>query len=163
VSGQSTPGRSRPSAGRNGTRDSGYTPSETQSTDTETGSFPALPGPARNTSRCCRSNVHRVDATALRSLPETSVCDLGQLCRVAHSGEAMFGKLHSGFLCLRRHVFVPVQDYLCPEGWVPTHFDGHVSPVWVQDMKGIMIHVRPRIFGYQLAEFTGARLLRLPH
>ena len=30
-------------------------------------------------------------------------------------------------------------------------------------MKGIMIHVGPRIFGYQLAEFPGSRLLRLPH
>jgi hypothetical protein len=48
---------------------------------------------------------------------------------------------------------VTVENHLRAEGWVPTHFDGHVSPVWVQDMKGIMIHVRPGIFGHQLAEF----------
>jgi hypothetical protein len=33
-----------------------------------------------------------------------------------------------------------------------------VSPVRVQDMKGIMIHVGPRIFGHQLAEFAPASL-----
>ena len=44
-----------------------------------------------------------------------------------------------------------------------THFDGHMPPLRVPDMKGIMIHVGPRIFAYQLAEFTGAGRLGLPN
>ena len=93
------------------------------------------------------------------------ICDLRQVRGVARSSEAvlLFGKFHSGFLCLRCYKFVPIEDHLRAEGWMAAHFDSDVPPVWVPNMKGIMIHVRPRIFRRQLAEFSAGRRSCFPH
>jgi hypothetical protein len=91
-SGRSVIERFPPSVGLSGTADSGYTPFETpssDSTDIETRSFPVLRGPAQDTGRCCRSNAHRVGASALPSVLRQGVCDFSQVCCAADGREAI--------------------------------------------------------------------------
>src|SRR4030095_719891 len=43
------------------------------------------------------------------------------------------------------------------------HLDRQVTPVRVEDMERIMIHVRPWLFGHRRAEFTSAGHWRFPN
>src|SRR4029434_6713420 len=93
------------------------------------------------------------------------ICDFGQVRSVGDGSKAvvLFRESDSGFLCLTSHVFVTVQHYLCAEGRMSAHLDRQVTPVRVEDMERIMIHVRPWLFGHKLAEFTSARHLCFPN
>src|SRR5450759_3857559 len=46
---------------------------------------------------------------------------------------------------------------------MPAHLNGDVTPLRVQDMKGIMIDVGPRCLDHQLTEFARTGHLRLPN
>jgi hypothetical protein len=66
-------------------------------------------------------------------------------------------------LRLTDHVFVAVQNDLRSERRMATHLDRQMPPVRIEDMKRIMIDVRPGLFGHELAEFTCAGHLRFPN
>ena len=56
-----------------------------------------------------------------------------------------------------------VQYYLGAKRRMPAHLNGYVTPLRVQDMKGIMIDVGPRLLDHELTEFAGTGHLRLPN
>ena len=93
------------------------------------------------------------------------ICDFCQIRGIGNAGEAvvLFGECYAGLLRLTGDIFVTIENDLRPEWRVTTHFDRHVTPVRVPDMKGIMIDIRPRILRHELTELSRARHLHLPN
>src|SRR5712691_1987070 len=76
------------------------------------------------------------------------ICDLCQACWIDNVGEAvaLLAEAEVSLSGLASDALVAVEDDLRAEWRMASHFDGDVAPVWIQDMKRIVVHVR-RLLG----------------
>jgi hypothetical protein len=90
------------------------------------------------------------------------VCDLGQAGGVGDAGEAVALLDVAEAACPGRggDVLVPVEDDLGAERWMPGHLDGHVSPLRVQDVEGVVVDEGPLLD--QVAQHPAGRAGDLP-
>jgi hypothetical protein len=72
------------------------------------------------------------------------VCDSGQACGVRDLCKTvtLFGERNPAFLGLTSHVFMTVEDHLGIKGRMRAELDSQMPPLWVHDMKRILIDIR---------------------
>jgi hypothetical protein len=72
------------------------------------------------------------------------VCDSGQACGVRDLCKTvtLFGERNPAFLGLTSHVFMTVEDHLSIKGRMRAELDSQMPPLWVHDMKRILIDIR---------------------
>src|SRR5512133_399292 len=79
-------------------------------------------------------------------LPGQGVCDLGQACGVRDMSKtiAIFCKADASFARLACYVLMPVEDHLGGERRMPADLDGDVTPLGIENVKGVVVHIRHR-------------------
>ncbi|MBU2611791.1 MAG: hypothetical protein KJ606_12730 [Chloroflexi bacterium] len=72
------------------------------------------------------------------------VCDLRQSCAVGNLGEtiAFLGKLDAFLSGLTSHVLMSIQDDLRAERRMTAHLDGDMSPIGVENVERVVVHIR---------------------
>jgi hypothetical protein len=81
------------------------------------------------------------------------ICDFLQACEIVNLSKAvaLLCKAYPAFSGLRSYVLMAVEKDLSPEGRVPRHFNGEVSPVGVQNMERVVVYVGPRFLFFQVS------------
>jgi hypothetical protein len=78
-----------------------------------------------------------------RARSSHGICDPGQACGIGDLGETVvfLGKRDLALPCLRRHILMAIEDNLSRKGGMGTELDRQVSPLRIQDMKGIVVDI----------------------
>src|SRR3954449_10336478 len=90
------------------------------------------------------------------------VCDLSQAGGVGDAGEtvALLDVTDATRPGRGGDVLMPVEDDLRPERWMPGHLDGHMSPLRIQDVEGVVVDEGPLLD--QVAQHATGRAGDLP-
>lgn len=91
------------------------------------------------------------------------VCDLRQSCGVGDLGEtiAFLGKLDAFLSGLTSHVLMSIQDDLCAERRMTAHLDGDMSPIGVENVERVVVHIR--VLSGKVDYFAALGTLHIPN
>src|SRR5271165_4333949 len=99
------------------------------------------------------SCIHPAAGTPPRPTPHTSnrclnpstatITIRGQALRDSSKTVSLLGEGDSRLACLAGNVLMAVQDHLGRKGGMTADLDGEMAPLWIEDMKRVVVDVVP--------------------